>query len=240
MRGHRAFEACVEQLGDRDPAGCLPARHHAPGRARPGGPPAGLPGDPARRRWPPCERPDWSRPARGRGGGTVVTPASRGTPVGQCGSRPDLPERRPTGSTRWSSGGSSSPGAAYLAACARAARRRPARARAGRAHDGRRGRAGRRRTGRPTRASTSRSPSPRRLAADRRGGDLGAGDAARDAAGDPGARHQHRALGPPARRAGARRSWPATPSGRDRSLEEHCDDTAACCAASARTLGARG
>ena len=43
-----------------------------------------------------------------------------------------------------------------------------------------------------------------RVAARRRGGDLGAGDAARDAAGDPGAGGQHRPLRPPARRARAR------------------------------------
>ena len=40
-------------------------------------------------------------------------------------------------------------------------------------------------------------------------------------------RGQHRPLRPPARARRARRSWPASPTGPARSMEEHCDDTAA-------------
>ena len=106
-----------------------------------------------------------------------------------------------TGSTRWSSAGSSSP-APPTSRPAPTLERRPPRASSSR--------------------RWPRSPAPRRPADHRqadsrfhltvaaltgsprrdRGGHLGPGDPARDAAGHPGARGQHRALRPPARRAG--------------------------------------
>ena len=56
---------------------------------------------------------------------------------------------------------------------------------------------------------------------------VGAGDAARDAAGDPGAGHQHRPLRPPARRGWCSAILAGKPDRARKVMEEHCDDTAA-------------
>ena len=62
MRGHHAFEACVEQLATAIRLGVYPRGTHAAGRARAGRAARRSPGRPCARRWPRCGRPGWSRP----------------------------------------------------------------------------------------------------------------------------------------------------------------------------------
>ena len=201
VRGHHAFEACVEQLATAIRLGVYPARHDAAARARPGRAARTSPGRRCARRWRRCARPDWSRPPAGprwRHGGDpqAAYAVRRGPPPGSRRARRQdwldaLDFRRIV-----------EPGAASLAAPRRPRRRRPRPARGGARRGGRRPQAGR--------APAGRLPLPpdrrraHRLAPDGRGGHLGAVHPARDAARDPGARGQHRPLRPPARRAGAR------------------------------------
>ena len=200
MRGHHAFESCVEQLATAIRLGVYPRGTTLPRRARARRAAPGLAGDPAR---------GDGRAAAGRAGGDHPRPRRRHR--GHAQARHAVGRARPrgsprpsagrTGSTRSTTAGSSSPApprwpprAAWTTYAAASSRRRtrrsPSAAQAGRAPAGR----------------LALPPDRRRadrLAAHRRGGDVGAGDAARDAARDPGAGDQHRPLRPPARAAGA-------------------------------------
>ena len=195
VRGHHAFEACVEQLATAIRLGRLPAGQRPAARARAGRAAGGLPSDAAR---------GDGRAARGRPGRDPARPAvvAPWSPSGRGRrrhARPRAPRRSSagTGSTPSTSAGSSSPAPPHLAASA-APRPRPARRSSRTAHDAVAG------ARRPGPAPPGRLPlppdhrRPQRVAPHDRRGHLGAGQPARDAERDPGARHQHQPLRPPA------------------------------------------
>ena len=109
--------------GDGDPARRLPVRLGAAARARAGRADGGLPGDPARG----DRRPAAGGHGAARPAGAAAAPWSSYQPARRRrqGGSPGLAGRaRSSCWTRWSSGGSSSPGACYVAA-SRHARRPP-------------------------------------------------------------------------------------------------------------------
>ena len=217
VRGHHAFEACVEQLGTAIRLGVYPRGSTLPPerelaermgvsratlreamaalrRGRAGTRHAA---DAGAARWSRS-----SRPSRAVGVGAPCTAARRAG----------------AGWTRSSSGASSSRVPAQHRRRHRPVRRlapgpgaRPTRPSPAPAR--------RRRTGRPTRASTS--PSPRSPGPDAdRGRHVGAGVPARHAHRDPGAADEHRPLRPAARDGSSRRCSPGTPSRARREMEQ--------------------
>ena len=217
----------MEQLATAIRLGVYPRGIDAARRARAGRAAPRLPGDAARGDGGAAQA-GLVETTRGRGGGTVVTlkprhavgpgrrPDHRGPPPGLAGRARLPPDRR---ARRRRAGGvarrSTTDGRQQLeqAHAEVAAARKPAEHRQAdsRFH--------------LTVASLTDSPRTDR------GGHLGAGDPARDAAGDPGARHQHRPLRPAARRAGPRRSWPASRTGPAGSWRSTATTRPRCCAA---------
>ena len=187
VRAGNAFEATVEQLATRDPARACSRRRAAAAGARARRAARRLAGRRCARRSAALREAGLVTTRRGRGGGTVVTSAGRGTPVGPRPRGPSADAAPATGWTPWTSGASSSrgrpswPPTPALAARPAGLARRVA-ARGGRARPRRRPRTGMAdsRLHLPIAALTG-------LADARRGRDPGAGRAARDARGDPGA-----------------------------------------------------
>ena len=148
VRGHHAFEACVEQLGHGDPARAstrsartLPPERELAERAR------ASPGPRCARRWRRCARPDWSRPPAAAAAARSSTLKPR-TPSARAAARVSA-ERRADWLDALDFRRIVEPGAAWLAAERRADRRTtrrswsartprsPTAARAGRAPAGR-------------------------------------------------------------------------------------------------------
>ena len=182
-------------------------------------------GPPCARRWPRCAQAGLVETTRGRGGGTVVTMKPR-TPSARAAGADHRGAAGRTGSTPSTSAGSSSPGAAHLAARARRSTSRPGAQLDAGARGGRRG-------PQPGPAPAGRLPLPPhrrradRVAARGRGGHLRPGQPARDAAAPSPCWRPTSPTPTASTPRSCARSWRGDADRARQVMEEHCDDTAA-------------